>query len=388
MFDKKRFEIAKKIKGYGSYDKLVSDSEIEEVKTVKGADKLKVKPKVIQNLADYIKFISEIKSSYKNPVFYRGQTNADYLLTPNCLRTNPKNEHLMIQAFQRKFFDELSKCHTSMEKLVVMQHFQLPTRCLDISESPLMALYFACSHMKKFDCQKRRPEEEDWGEIILFREPEDSDDDGYAASENLKEVESSNINIIANTAYMEGEFNLWQLGTRWKRDVDIGHDEKYIDLRSIVRRSYIGRVPQNNVRIKNQQGAFIMANANMAYIGDCEKESRKLTEIILAEDYINYNQLIEKGWALNEIETWNLCFKKIKPYSDENELEIFRTDPFDLHRLFYKDDAGVQQVVLIPPLQKQPILDELAKLNITEDFVYPDMDNVAHEISEQINKAE
>lgn len=155
MFDKKRFEIAKKIKGCGSYDKLVSDSEIEEVKTVKGADKLKVKPKVIRNLADYIKFISEIESSYENPVFYRGQTNADYLLTPNCLRTNPKNEHLMIQAFQRKFFDELSKCHTSMEKLEVMQHFQLPTRCFDISESPLMALYFVCSHMKKFDCKKK-----------------------------------------------------------------------------------------------------------------------------------------------------------------------------------------------------------------------------------------
>ena len=386
MFNKESFENAKKIKGYGSYDKSVSDSEIEEVKTVKGADKLKVKPKVIRKLADYIKFISEIKSSYKNPVFYRGQTSADYLLTPNCLRTNPKNEHLMIRAFQRKFFDELSKCHTSMEKLVVMQHFLLPTRCLDISESPQMALYFACSHMKKFDCKKRRPEEEDWGEITLFREPEGSDDDGYVASENLKEVESSNISIIANTAYMEGEFNLWQLGARWKRDVDIGHDEKYIDLRSIVRRSYIARVPQNNVRIKNQQGAFIMANANMAYIAGQKNESREITEAILAKDYINYMQLIENGWELNEVATWDLIFKKVKPYSDENELEIFRTDPFDLHRLFYKDDAGVQQVVLIPPLQKQPILDELAKLNITEDFVYPDMDNVAHEISEQFSK--
>lgn len=185
---------------------------------------------------------------------------------------------------------------------------------------------------------------------------------------------------------MEGEFNLWQLGARWKRDVDIGHDEKYIDLRSIVRRSYIARVPQNNVRMKNQQGAFIMANANMAYIAGQKNESREITEAILSKDYINYNQLIEKGWELNEIETWNLCFKKIKPYSDENELEIFRTDPFDLHRLFYKDDDGVQQVVLIPPLQKKTILDELAKLNITEDFVYPDMDNVAHEISEQFAK--
>ena len=245
MFNRENFKLAKKIKGYGSYDTSDSDDEIESIKTVHGSDNLKVKPTIIRSLADYIKFISKIESSYKNPVFYRGQPNADYLLTPNCLRTNPKNEHLMIQAFQRKFFDELSKCHTSMEKLVVMQHFHLPTRCFDISESPLMALYFACSHMKKFDYKERKPEEEDWGEIVLFREP---DDDDYAASENLKEIESSNISIIANTAYMEEDFSLWHLGARWKKDVDIGHDEKYIDLRSIVRRSYIARVPQNNVR--------------------------------------------------------------------------------------------------------------------------------------------
>ena len=383
MFNKKNFEIAEKIKGYGSYDKSVSDSEIEEVKTVKGADKLKVKPKVIRDLAAYIRFISEIKSSYKNPVFYRGQTNADYLLTPNCLRTNPKNEHLMIEAFYRKFFDELNKCHTSMEKLVVMQHFQLPTRCLDISESPLMALYFACSHMKKFNAKKLKPDEEDWGEIVLFREPEKDD---YKASENLKDVESSNISIIANTAFMEEDFSLWHLGARWKKDVDIGHDEKYIDLRTIVRRSYIARVPQNNVRIENQQGAFIMANANMAYIDGSEKESKKLTEAILKENYITYHDLIDRGYDLDKEKSWELRFWKVKPYSDENELEIFRTDPFDLHRLFYKNDAGIQQVVLIPPSQKQPILDELAKLNITEDFVYPDMDNVAHEISEQFSK--
>ena len=35
---------------------------------------------------------------------------------------------------------------------------------------------------------------------------------------------------------------------------------------------------------------------------------------------------------------------------------------------------------------KRVFFDELAKLNITEDFVYPDMDNVAHEISEQFSK--
>lgn len=384
MFNKEMFEFARKIKGYGSYKKTDSDSVIESVKTVHGEKDLRVKPTIVRTLGDYIEFISKITTSYKNPVFFRGQTNADYLLTPNCLRINPKNENLMIEAFYRKFYDELNKCHSSMEKLMVMQHFQLPTRCLDISESPLMALYFACSHMKKFRKAIVTPEQEDWGEIILFQE---QIEEKQQKPENLKTIESSNISVIANTAYMEEDFSLWHLGARWKKDVDIGHDEKYIDLKSIVRRSYIVRVPQNNPRIKNQQGAFIMANANMAYIDNRESESKKLTSEILDSDYTDYYQLIENNWKLDKGRTWELRFKKIKPYSDDNELKIFRTDPFDLKRLFYKEN-DVQQVVLIHPDSKGKILEELRKFNITEDFVYPDMDNVANEISEQINKEE
>ncbi len=382
MFNKGNFKLAEKIKGYGSYEKSVSYSEIEKEKNVSGEVPLKVKPRIVTKLSEYIDFINQIDSSYKNPVFYRGQPNADYLLTPNCLRTNPENENLMIEIFYRKFFDELSRYQSSMEKLVVMQHFGLKTRCFDISESPLPALYFACSHMKKFNKKHLTPEEENWGEIVLFREPSDKK---HAKPENLKSIESSNVSVIANTAFMDEEFSLWHLGARWKKDVDLGHDEKFIDLRSVVRRSYIVRVPQNNVRVKNQQGAFIMANANMAYVEGYESEMKKVTKEILNRDYINYYQLMERVRGLNEIETWNLHFKKIKPYSEENELDIFRTDPFDLKRLFYKKD-GVQQVVLIPPDRKKYILDELYKLNITEDFVYPDMDNVANEISEQFSK--
>lgn len=204
------------------------------MKKLDGETVFKVKPKIIKNLNEYIKFISNLKSSYLNPVFYRGQTSANYLLTPNSLRENPKNEHLMIDAFTRRFYDELNKCHSSMERLMLMQHFLLPTRCLDITENPLMALYFACSHMKKFRKKIVKEKQEDWGEIILFQEPYDNDEE---KPEKLKSIESSNISVIANTAFMEEDFSLWHLGARWKKDVDIGHDEKFIDLQSIVRRS-------------------------------------------------------------------------------------------------------------------------------------------------------
>lgn len=379
MFNEESFNRAIKIKGYGSYNKSVPDKEISKIKFLQGQNVFKVKPTIIRNLKGYINFVNKIDTSSLNPVFFRGQTNADYLITPNCLRTNPQNEHLMIEAFNRRFYNELSKCQSSMEKLMLMQHFNLPTRCLDITENPVIALYFACSHMKKFRNKEVTKEDEDWGEVILFREQDTED----KKPERLKSIESSNISIIANTAFMEDDFTLWQLGTRWKKDVDIGHDVKFIDLRSIVRQSYIARVPHNNPRIKNQQGAFIMVNANMAYLYEQEDKSKELTEEILQEYSITVKDCFPNKSIKNLAR--ELHFKKIKPYSDENEISIYRSDPFDLQKLFYKKNK-IQQVALIPPDSKSIILDELKRINISEDFVYPDMDNVANEINEQFNK--
>ena len=83
--------------------------------------------------------------------------------------------------------------------------------------------------------------------------------------------------------------------------------------------------------------------------------------------------------------TWLLNFTKVKPYDDENEFDVFKRDPFDLRRLFYKDGKGIQQVVLIPPEAKSGIAEELRRFNITEDFIYPDMDSVANEINTRID---
>ena len=267
-----------------------------------------------------------------------------------------------------------------MDRLILMQHFGLPTRALDITENPLAALYFACSPMKKFN-KNPQLELDAWGEIAVFRE-----------TKELKSISSTTVSIIASTAFMENDFSLWQLGMEYKKDNNYDRDESYIPLKDILRRSVIVRVPQNNPRIKNQQGAIILINASeIKSINKNEEKAEELTDFILSnEDEIHFINLINsKKWSKlfsEDQATWELEFTKIKPYSDENKNKIFDTDPFDLHRLFYKDENGNQLVALIPPKEKPNITKELARFNITEDFIYPDMDNVANEIKEQINK--
>ena len=381
------FDMAVKIKGYGSYPKGKSHSLVEEVKTLNGGHK--VKPTVITSLEEYVRFVGGIKTTFENPVFYRGQVNANYLLAPYSLRVAPENEHLLVEAFSRRFANEVDSCRNAVSKLALMQHYNLKTRFMDITESPLAALYFSCVPYKKYRRVSEDEEKAAWGEIVLFRE---TAKDGETRPEQLKTAESSNASIIANTAFMEPTFSLWHLGSFWKKDANQTYNERYINLKSIVRQSLIVRVPHNNLRIKNQQGAFILANANtvMLWKNDGYEKEKELTEYILGykEKKLTYDNLLTNSPFKHDLDaerTWLLNFTKVKPYDDENEFDVFKRDPFDLRRLFYKDGEGIQQVVLIPPEAKSGIAEELRRFNITEDFIYPDMDSVANEINTRID---
>lgn len=384
MHNETYLDKAIRLKGYGSFVGY-NKSEYKDIQQVRKVDEnLKVKPTIITCLIEYFEFIKNLNTTYENPVFYRGQGNANFSINPNSLRKNPANEHRLIDAFYRKFPDELDACHTDMARLVVMQHFGIGTRALDISENPLAALYFACSPMKKF-CQNREEEMSNWGEITIFRDPNINEE---SRPDEIKTIRSTTVSIMASTAFMEKDFNLWKLGMEWKKDNNFMREEKYALLGDIIRRSVIVRVPQDNPRIKNQQGAFILVNANEVSDENMGKdEAKKLTKYILENPHKNFEDLInDNHWKKLFEYTWDLKFKKIKPYSGCNSLKEFDIDPFNLRRLFYRDEKGIQQVVLIPPESKQRIIDELKVFNITEDFIYPDMDNVAHEIMENINK--
>ena len=369
--DDDKFEHAKKIKGYGSYSSPYLEEEITEEKNLGNGSRIKVT--IIHDLKEFVGFIDGVPYNYKNPVFYRGHENANYLLLPSVYRCNIQTENKMIESFYRRFSDEIDACKSEIEKLVLMQHYGLPTRLLDITESPFIALWFACCSKK--DSLKKDDNDERWGEIILFQ---DSDP---------KSIISSRVSVMSSPAFLNEEFNLWQLGMKWKKDLNFMHDEKFIGLSEVIRNSCIVRVPQNNPRIKNQHGAFIITTANMAYIKDCKDKSVVVTNNILSETKNNnefsFDDLINDevlGSYFKKKVSWHLFFKKVVPYSDSNEIEIFKTEPFNINRLLYKRN-GVQQVCLIPPGCKQVIINQLAKLNYSEDFIFPDMDNVARKIA-------
>lgn len=400
MSERLQSEKAKRIKGYGFQEywegyykeqsirnpvfELEDDRKKEAEQIGHRADNVPVKPIVVQSLQEYINVIDGIESSFEKPVFFRGQTDANRLLVPFVLRDNPQRENLLIEEFQRRFSAEAGQCKTAMDKLVLMQHYGLQTRCLDLTENPLVALHFACQDMKKFHDRNSDANKYKWGEVIIFKE--------YGGSKDIKFPESSTTSIIANTAFLEEKFSLLKLGMLYKNDYHFSFNDEYIRLRDILWRSVIVRTPQINPRIKNQAGAFILVNANEFAEEDWDfsVSLKDFTDFLLSDEddkkwWTNLAQLKEGssmfGQAFEGVYAGDFIFKKIKPYDESNNIEVMKTNPFDMNRLLYKNDDGQQIVILIPPTAKQTMLKQLERLGINESFVYPEMDSVANELN-------
>lgn len=146
----------------------------------------------ITNIKEFLEEIEKLKSN--NNLFFRGHEDETYLLEPGIYRKDNITEKSLIEYEDVIYREVISKApqdftgKNTLESLALMQHYGVPTRILDLTESALVALYFACSNSKKDDKN---------GEVIIFDIP----------TESVRYYNSDRITILANLAKCEKDFN-------------------------------------------------------------------------------------------------------------------------------------------------------------------------------------
>ncbi|WP_157976500.1 FRG domain-containing protein [Parahaliea mediterranea] len=201
--------------------------------------------------------IEKIEPTRDEALFYRGHTDYEHQLVPSIYRDRSliENEDILFKEMVLRCPNDFDAADNTFQMLVKMQHYSLPTRLLDITANPLIALYFACLEADNGP---------DFGEVVVFKVPK----------RQIKYNDSDTVSVISNLARRPSSFQIPQL-----TDIDDFNDETQIQylLHEIQREKpyFKPRIDKrhlesvvfvkpllSNPRVIRQDGAFLLFGVN------------------------------------------------------------------------------------------------------------------------------
>lgn len=252
----------------------------------------------VSTVGEFIQQVLQVHSGTRE-VFYRGHSSrARYKLEPSLFRKDARGNYLYLD-YEHTLYRELLVSNSidfhednyTLDRLVRMQHYSLPTRLLDITSNPLIALYFACKSNPDID-----------GEVIILTVDREQikyfDSDTASCLANLARLPKIDKDAIDHSIEDIDEFN-YQLSLR--RLVHFVREEKsFFEPR--IKREHLRTIlcvkgKRSNSRITSQSGAFLLfgLDAVLNESGTDEISVKRISisnkaEILRQLDLLNINE--------------------------------------------------------------------------------------------------
>lgn len=217
------------------------------------------------------------------------------------------NEDRLCKELLIAHYDEFQDDQFCFDRLVRMQHYGLPTRLLDISGNPLIALFFACNSAPDLVNVG--------GEVIVFR----------VSSDKVKYFDSNTVSCLANLSNLTYEqkndidlnlsieaFNQTNIVQKLLHHIksEKGFFEARIvpdDLGSIV----CVKAKRTNTRIKSQSGAFLLFG-HEAVLPESGQEGIEIARVTI----------VNKADILAQLDRININATTVYPSIDQTTIHL------------------------------------------------------------------